>query len=133
MENIKVKEVVNTKMSEDYNTKKKDINIADLVKDMNNKSISKKEVSVKYDMSDSRIKRLLKKNAYEYNSANRKYENTNSRVDGTKVTYRMSEELYKAIKLQAVFEGVTSTDIVTKALNKYIPQSTKDVVAKNSK
>lgn len=71
-----------------------------------------------------------------YNQKNRKWqlegEATGSGKE-TKVTYRIPNELYKAVKLQAIFEGVNATDIIVKALNDYIPKSTKDIVEQNKK
>ena len=71
-----------------------------------------------------------------YNQKSKKWqlesENTCIGKD-TKVTYRIPNELYKAVKLQAIFEGVNATDIIVKALNNYIPKSTKDIVEQNKK
>ena len=45
----------------------------------------------------------------------------------------MPNELYKAVKLQAIFEGVNATDIIVKALEGYIPKSTKEIIQQNEK
>ena len=71
-----------------------------------------------------------------YNQKARKWQLESENVvtgRDTKVTYRIPNELYKAVKLQAIFEGVNATDIVVKALNSYIPKSTKDIVEQNNK
>ena len=118
------------------NTEKQVIDIEQLANDLNDKAISKNQVLEKYDIKDSKMKRLLKANGYMYNQKSKKWqlesENTGFGKD-TKVTYRIPNELYKAVKLQAIFEGVNATDIVVKALNSYIPKSTKDIVEQNNK
>ena len=110
--------------------------IEQLANDLNDKAISKNQVLEKYDIKDSKMKRLLKANGYMYNQKSKKWqlesENTGFGKD-TKVTYRIPNELYKAVKLQAIFEGVNATDIIVKALNDYIPKSTKDIVEQNKK
>lgn len=50
-----------------------------------------------------------------------------------KVTYRIPKQLNDALKLQCIIEDTTATDIIIKALNKYIPQSTKDALKKIKK
>ena len=118
------------------NTEKQVIDIEQLADDLNDKAISKNQVLEKYDIKDSKMKRLLKANGYMYNQKSKKWqlesENTGFGKD-TKVTYRIPNELYKAVKLQAIFEGVNATDIIVKALNDYIPKSTKDIVEQNKK
>lgn len=118
------------------NTEIQEIDVKQLVSDMNNKAITKKEINEKYGMTGDRRRRILRKNGYEYNPKTGKWvsksENT-SKVDETKVTYRIPKELYQAVKLQAIFEGVNATDIIVKALNDYIPQTTKDIVEQNKK
>ena len=118
------------------NTEKQVIDIEQLANDLNDKAISKNQVLEKYDIKDSKMKRLLKANGYMYNQKSKKWqlesENTGFGKD-TKVTYRIPNELYKAVKLQAIFEGVNATDIIVKALNDYIPKSTKDIVEQNKK
>ena len=118
------------------NTEKQVIDIEQLANDLNDKAISKNQVLEKYDIKDSKMKRLLKANGYMYNQKSKKWqlesENTGFGKD-TKVTYRIPNELYKAVKLQAIFEGVNATDIIVKALDDYIPQSTKDIIKENNK
>ena len=118
------------------NTEKQVIDIEQLANDLNDKAKSKNQVLEKYDIKDSKMKRLLKANGYMYNQKSKKWqlesENTGFGKD-TKVTYRIPNELYKAVKLQAIFEGVNATDIIVKALNDYIPKSTKDIVEQNKK
>ena len=107
------------------NTEKQVIDIEQLANDLNDKAISKNQVLEKYDIKDSKMKRLLKANGYMYNQKSKKWqlesENTGFGKD-TKVTYRIPNELYRAVKLQAIFEGVNATDIIVKALNDYIPK-----------
>lgn len=118
------------------NTEKQAIDIQQLADDLNDKAIGKSQVLEKYGIKDSKMKRLLKTNGYMYNQKSKKWqlesENTCIGKD-TKVTYRIPNELYKAVKLQAIFEGVNATDIIVKALNNYIPKSTKDIVEQNKK
>lgn len=118
------------------NTEKQVIDIEQLANDLNDKAISKNQVLEKYGIKDSKMKRLLKNNGYMYNQKARKWQSESENVvtgRDTKVTYRIPNELYKAVKLQAIFEGVNATDIVVKALNDYIPKSTKDIVEQNNK
>lgn len=118
------------------NTEKQVIDIEQLANDLNDKAISKNQVLEKYGIKDSKMKRLLKNNGYMYNQKARKWQLESENVvtgRDTKVTYRIPNELYKAVKLQAIFEGVNATDIVVKALNDYIPKSTKDIVEQNNK
>ena len=118
------------------NTEKQAIDIQQLADDLNDKAMGKSQVLEKYGIKDSKMKRLLKTNGYMYNQKSKKWqlesENTCIGKD-TKVTYRLPNELYKAVKLQAIFEGVNATDIIVKALNNYIPKSTKDIVEQNKK
>lgn len=118
------------------NTEKQAIDIQQLADDLNDKAMGKSQVLEKYGIKDSKMKRLLKTNGYMYNQKSKKWqlesENTYIGKD-TKVTYRIPNELYKAVKLQAIFEGVNATDIIVKALNNYIPKSTKDIVEQNKK
>ena len=113
-----------------------EINIEQLASDLNNKEINKKQVLEKYSIKDKAMRILLKQNGYTYNQKSKQWqlesENTYSK-DETKVTYRIPVELYKAVKLQAIFEGIIATDIIVKALNDYIPQSTKDIIKENNK
>ena len=118
------------------NTEKQVIDIEQLANDLNDKAISKNQVLEKYGIKDGKMKRLLKNNGYMYNQKARKWQLESENVvtgRDTKVTYRIPNELYKAVKLQAIFEGVNATDIVVKALNDYIPKSTKDIVEQNNK
>lgn len=50
-----------------------------------------------------------------------------------KVTYRIPKTLNDTLKLQCIIEDTTATDIVIKALEQYIPQSTKDTIKKIKK
>ena len=118
------------------NTEKQVIDIEQLANDLNNKDMIKSQVLEKYGIKDGKMKRLLKTNGYMYNQKSRKWQLESENVvtgRDTKVTYRIPNELYKAVKLQAIFEGVNATDIVVKALNDYIPKSTKDIVEQNNK
>ena len=118
------------------NTEGHEIDINQLVGKLNDKAMNKKQILEEYGITDGKMKRLLKNNGYMYNQKARKWqlesENVGTGKD-TKVTYRIPEGLYKAVKLQAIFEGVNATDIIVKALNDYIPQATKDRVEQNRK
>ena len=118
------------------NTEMQKIDIDQLVGKLNDKAINKKQILEEYGITDSKMKRLLKNSGYMYNQKARKWQLESEDVatgSDTKVTYRIPNELYKAVKLQAIFEGVNATDIVVKALNSYIPKSTKDIVEQNNK
>ena len=118
------------------NTEMQKIDIDQLVGKLNDKAINKKQILEEYGITDSKMKRLLKNSGYMYNQKARKWQLESENVatgSDTKVTYRIPNELYKAVKLQAIFEGVNATDIVVKALNSYIPKSTKDIVEQNNK
>lgn len=118
------------------NTEKQVIDIEQLANDLNNKDMIKSQVLEKYGIKDGKMKRLLKTNGYMYNQKSRKWQLESENVvtgRDTKVTYRIPNELYKAVKLQAIFEGVNAADIIVKALEGYIPKSTKDIVEQNNK
>jgi len=113
------------------NMEKKEIDIKQLADDANSTAMTKSLVLEKYNIKGGVFRRLLKNGGYEYNQKNGKWELMSSdvaKVEETKVTYRMPVELYKAVKLQAIFEGVNATDIIVKALNDYIPKATKEIV-----
>ena len=113
-----------------------EINIIDLVGDLNNKDITKKQILEKYSITEYAYKKLLKANGYTYNNKLGQWllESENTGVEGTtKATYRLPSELIKAIKLQAIFEGTTSTEILIKALEEYIPKATKDIIKQNKR
>ena len=118
------------------NTEVQEIDINQLANDLNSKAMTKSQVLEKYSIKDGKMRRLLKNNGYEYNQKSGKWQKvseTTNTANETKVTYRIPQELYKAVKLQAIFEGVNATDIIVKALNDYIPQATKDIVEQNKK
>lgn len=118
------------------NTEIQEIDINQIADDLNSKTMTKSQVLEKYSLKDGRMRRLLKNNGYEYNQKSGKWQlksETTNKGNETKVTYRIPQELYKAVKLQAIFEGVNATDIIVKALNDYIPQATKDIVEQNKK
>ena len=112
-----------------------EIQIMDLVGDLNNKDITKKQILEKYSITEYAYKKLLKDNGYKYNPKLNQWllESENTDVDTTKVTYRIPTDLYKAIKLQSIFEGITSTELITKVLETYIPKETKQIIQQNKK
>lgn len=112
-----------------------EIQIIELVGDLNNKDLSKKQIIDKYGITEYMLKKLLKNNGYTYNQKIGQWilASENTDIDTTKVTYRLPTELYKAIKLQAIFEGMTSTEILIKSLEKYISKETMDIVKQNKK
>ena len=57
-------------------------------------------------------------------------QNVTPKIPLDKVTYRLPKPLNDALKLQCIIEDTTATDIVIKALEQYIPQSTKDTIKK---
>jgi predicted DNA binding CopG/RHH family protein len=118
------------------NTEIQEVNIVELVGDLNSTAMTKSLVMEKYGMKDGKLRRFLKNGGYEYNQKNGKWQQiseSNNTANETKVTYRIPVELYKAVKLQAIFEGVNATDIIVKALNDYIPKATKEIVEQNKK
>lgn len=117
-------------------TEIQEIDIKQIADDLNNKAIAKSKVLEKYGIKDGRLRRLLKNNGYEYNQKSGKWQLKNeisNTTNETKVTYRIPKDLYKAVKLQAIFEGINATDVIVKALNEYIPQTTRDIVKQNEK
>ena len=112
-----------------------EIQIMDIVVDLNNKDFTKKQILEKYKITDYTLKKLLKTNGYKYNPKLNQWllESENTDVDTTKVTYRIPTDLYKAIKLQSIFEGMTSTELITKVLETYIPKETMEIVKQNKK
>lgn len=109
--------------------------IQQVVEDLNNKELIKKEVLNKYNITDSKLRKLLKENGYEYSARKHKWQLSSevASEDKTKVTYRIPSQLYKALKLQAIFENLNATDIVVKALEQYIPTTTKEIVEQDRK
>lgn len=113
-----------------------EINIIEVVEKLNDKAISKKVILEQYSITDNRLRRLLKNNGYIYNQKLGKWllEGQGTNADNTtKATYRIPSELIKALKLQALFENTTSTEILIKALEQYIPKATKDIIKQNNK
>lgn len=112
-----------------------EIQIIDIVVDLNNKDFTKKQILEKYKITDYTLKKLLKTNGYTYNPKLNQWllASENTDVDTTKVTYRIPTDLYKAIKLQSIFEGITSTELITKVLETYIPKETKQIIQQNKK
>ena len=112
-----------------------EIQIMDIVVDLINKDFTKKQILEKYKITDYTLKKLLKTNGYTYNPKLNQWllASENTDVDTTKVTYRIPTDLYKAIKLQSIFEGMTSTELITKVLKAYIPKETMEIVKQNKK
>ena len=112
-----------------------DINIIELVEDTNNKDFTKKQILEKYNITDYMFKKLMKDNGYTYNNKLNQWvlSSESADIDTTKVTYRIPTDLYKAIKLQSIFEGMTSTELITKVLSDYIPKATMEIVKQNRK
>lgn len=118
------------------NTENQELDIKQIADDLNSTAMTKSQVMEKYNIKDGKMRRLLKNNGYEYNQKSGKWQlksENNNTANETKVTYRIPQELYKAVKLQAIFEGVNATDIIVNALNDYIPESTKEIVEQNKK
>ena len=112
-----------------------EIQIIELVEDANNKDFTKKQILEKYKITDYTFKKLMKSNGYKYNAKLNQWHLASDDVtaDTTKVTYRIPTDLYKAIKLQSIFEGMTSTELITKVLEAYIPKETKQIIQQNKK
>lgn len=109
---------------------KKEIPINEIVELINNKKLTKKEACSRWDISGKTFTRIIKDNGYIYNQTNKKYEKEGQAEDPQdlfKITYLIPKELHKALKLQAVFEGKTATEVIIKALEEYIPAQTKDL------
>lgn len=97
---------------------------------------TKKSIELEYGLTTRQATTLISKLEVEYNSKSRRYEPKGSgkaRITETKVTHRLPIDLYKAVKLQAVFDECNATDIIVKALEQYIPKTTRDIVSKNKK
>ena len=113
-----------------------EIQVIDIVNDLNDKAMSKSQVLEKYGYKDGKLRKLLKTNGYEYNQKQSKWMLSSENIDtskGMKVTYRLPIELHQAIKLQAIFENNNATEIVVKALEQYIPSTTKEIIKQNKK
>lgn len=110
--------------------KKKTIPIDEIIELINNKKLTKKEACKRWNVSGKTFTRIVKDNGYIYNQTNKKYEKEGQGKDPQdlfKITYLIPKELHKALKLQAVFEGNTATEVIIKALEEYIPAQTKDL------
>ena len=108
---------------------KKEIPIVEIVELINNKKLTKKEACERWNISGKTFTRIIKDNGYVYNQTNKKYEKEGKQEepqDLFKITYLIPKELHKALKLQAVFEGKTATEVIIKALESYIPNQTKE-------
>ena len=78
---------------------------------------------------------LIKSNNLHYSKKEGRYipkedtpTKTNDIITLEKVTYRIPKHLNDTLKLQCIIEDTTATDIVIKALEGYLPQSTKDTL-----
>lgn len=113
--------------------KKKHIPIHEIIELINNKKLTKKEACDRWEISGKTFTRIVKDNGYIYNQNLKKYEKEGEEEapqELFKITYLIPKELHKALKLQAIFEGTTATETIIKAIEKYIPATTKDL-AKN--
>lgn len=114
---------------------KKEIPINEIIDLINNKKLTKKEACDRWEISGKTFTRIVKDHGYIYNQNLKKYEKEGHKEDPQelfKITYLIPKELHKALKLQAVFEGGTATEVIIKALENYIPAQTKDL-ARNYK
>lgn len=135
VENIETKEVKEEpkkkeKKENPRNSNKKEIPINEIIELINNKKLTKKEACERWNISGKTFTRIIKDNEYIYNQTNKKYEKIGKQEDPLelfKITYLIPKELHKALKLQAVFEGNTATEVIIKALENYIPAQTKDL------
>lgn len=110
--------------------KKKTIPIDEIIELINNKKLTKKEACKRWNVSGKTFTRIIKDNGYIYNQTNKKYERIGQGEkpqDLFKITYLIPKELHKALKLQAVFESTTATEVIIKALEEYISDQTKDL------
>ena len=116
--------------TEKQERKKKTIPIDEIIELINNKKLTKKEACKRWNVSGKTFTRIVKDNGYIYNQTNKKYERVGqgeNPQDLFKITYLIPKELHKALKLQAVFESTTATEVIIKALEEYISDQTKDL------
>lgn len=109
------------------------IGIDKVIELLNNKELDKKGICSKYGFTTRELNKLIKESDYTFNQSSKKYEIMESNIDLTKVTLRVPTDLYSSVKLQAIFENCNISDIINKALDKYIPQTTKDIIENNKK
>lgn len=127
-------------------------NFIDIINKLANTGIKTKEDICKYLKLDIRdFMSLIKANNMYYDKSKGMYQlkdlpkatdtkikpHSSSKVIAKdtldKVTYRIPKQLNDALKLQCIIDDTTATDIIIKALNSYIPQSTKDTLNKIKK
>lgn len=111
-------------------------NFLDTINQLANDGIKTKEDICKYLKIEIRdFMALIKSNNLHYSKKEGRYipkedtpTKTNDIITLEKVTYRIPKHLNDTLKLQCIIEDTTATDIVIKALEGYLPQSTKDTL-----
>ena len=111
-------------------------NFLDTINQLANDGIKTKEDICKYLKIEIRdFMSLIKSNNLHYSKKEGRYipkedtpTKTNDIITLEKVTYRIPKHLNDTLKLQCIIEDTTATDIVIKALEGYLPQSTKDTL-----
>lgn len=111
---------------------KKEVPIIELIELINANKLTRKEVLARYNISGKTFTRLIKENGYTYNPSKKIYVKKEEPKglepqELSKITYLIPADLHKSLKLQAIFEGKTATEIIIKALEEYIPATTKEL------
>lgn len=114
------------------NTDKKNIPIIELIELINKGDLTRKEVLSRYTISGKTFTKLIKENGYTYNPSKKIYVKQEDPKELepqelSKITYLIPADLHKSLKLQAIFEGKTATEIIISALEEYIPATTKEL------
>lgn len=113
-------------------TDKKNIPIIELIELINKGDLTRKEVLSRYTISGKTFTKLIKENGYTYNPSKKIYVKQEDPKELepqelSKITYLIPADLHKSLKLQAIFEGKTATEIIISALEEYIPATTKEL------
>lgn len=113
-------------------TDKKNIPIIELIELINKGDLTRKEVLSRFTISGKTFTKLIKENGYTYNPSKKIYVKQEDPKELepqelSKITYLIPADLHKSLKLQAIFEGKTATEIIISALEEYIPATTKEL------
>lgn len=107
----------------------------DIIEPINSKKYKTKELALHYNVPLALLKRYIKEKGFKWvgstyvqdekavNKVIRTVDMlkaTDITTDKKKVTYNINSDLYKLIKLQAIIDDIDSTEVVERALRKYI-------------
>lgn len=115
----------------------------DIIEPINSKKYRTKELAEHYNVSLAVLKQYIKDKGFRWVGSVyvqdgkdlTKVVKTVDTITATeittekkKVTYNINSDLYKLIKLQAIIEDIDSTEVVEKALRKYISPMAKEML-----